>query len=503
MAFSSPGAAGVADGRPVGASVPRANVTIPDDPVPPRFARSTTSEDPLPTFQVLRKREEAPTEKSPLTYREYVYAVAPGTSEEAAARLIRDRFREVERALANVRPGKLVNLAVFDHIFRDKPQRAPLVTLAWKDWKSKEPEVRHPTREGPGHTPTPLASSASTAPSGPPRPSEPAMRSEPVARAEPAIRAEPVRADPAPRPEPVRVEPALRPEPLARAEPVPSPEPIVRAEAPIRSEPPPSEPRTLRRLELQLEVEPVEPVEQAEPPAPAEPLEEPPPAPRVTVEAAPPPPPPPSPAPAARPFASERPVGMEPVPSIVPSGPRLSGDDLLVELFEAFSDLHFLRDSLEGADFVLGLTLEKLPSEVGIVSLFDINNREFVVVRQAGGPRSILLQRLSERAPIQDAAMKTRRAIVVAQAQGVDEAADPRWLSMGVEVRSLICAPVEVAGRYLGLIELINPLDENEFTNGDGHALTYIGQQLAEFVSARGIIIDPELVLDHAKRSGR
>jgi DNA-binding transcriptional MerR regulator len=53
----------------------------------------------------------------------------------------------------------------------------------------------------------------------------------------------------------------------------------------------------------------------------------------------------------------------------------------------------------EGADFVLGLTLEKLPSEVGLVSLFDINKREFIVVRQAGGPRSALCQRQSERSP--------------------------------------------------------------------------------------------------------
>src|SRR5207253_10759039 len=68
-----------------------------------------------------------------------------------------------------------------------------------------------------------------------------------------------------------------------------------------------------------------------------------------------------------------------PPPPAKPGKRRLSGDDLLVELFEACSDLHFVGESLSGAEFILNLTMEKLPSEVGIVSLFDINRREFVV----------------------------------------------------------------------------------------------------------------------------
>jgi hypothetical protein len=178
---------------------------------------------------------------------------------------------------------------------------------------------------------------------------------------------------------------------------------------------------------------------------------------------------------------------------------RLSGEDLLAELFEAFGDLHFLTDSLEGADFVLGLTLEKLPSEVGLVSLFDINKREFVVVRQVGGPRSALCQRQSERAPTATTVMRKRHAVVISDPEGVARAADDRWRAIGVELKSLVCAPVELAGRYLGLIELANPLDGGVFNEGDGNALTYIGQQFAEFVSARGISIDPDLIRERAQ----
>jgi len=178
---------------------------------------------------------------------------------------------------------------------------------------------------------------------------------------------------------------------------------------------------------------------------------------------------------------------------------RASGDELLAELFEAFSDLHFLQDTLTGADFVLALTLEKLPSEVGVVSLFDINKREFVLVRQSGGERSALLSRISEKAPIAQAAMRSHQAVVVPDAASDERAHDERWSQMGVVLKSVICAPVELGGRYLGLIELANPLDGASFTDGDGHALTYIGQQFAEFVAAHGVMTDPDHVMQGVK----
>lgn len=187
---------------------------------------------------------------------------------------------------------------------------------------------------------------------------------------------------------------------------------------------------------------------------------------------------------------NEVPQGIPPAPV---SAPRLSGDDLLAELFEAFSDLHFLRDSIEGAEFVLALTLEKLPSEVGLVSLFDINRREFVVVRQKGG-QSALLSRQPERAPIASTAMRSFRSVVIPDASSDARVDLERWKVIGVVPRSLACAPVELGGRYLGLIELANPLDGEAFTDGDGHALTYIGQQFAEFVAQRGVLVDAEHV---------
>ena len=57
-----------------------------------------------------------------------------------------------------------------------------------------------------------------------------------------------------------------------------------------------------------------------------------------------------------------------------------------------------------------------------------------------------------------------------------DQARDPR---------------IPVEGRP-ELIEIANPLDGGSFDESDGHALTYIGQQLGEFVAQHGVVVDPE-----------
>jgi GAF domain len=432
-------------------------------PAPTPAPTSAPSE---PSFVVIGSREDNPTESSPLTYREYVYAVAQGTPEDEAKSLILGRFAYVRSTLDPTRSGKLINLAVFDHVFQGRPQRRPLVTLTWKDWKGDEPEIRFPQREGQGETPTPLAPRPSSPPQSMPRPA--------LAPAAPAAVAK-LEAKPETKPE---VKPETKPQAPVAAVPAPTP---------VKAEPPPPSVKPSKPAPVAVAAVPSAP-------APARQSAPPPPAPiaraaaaRVAAPAA------PKPAvakPAAAPASSARPAAPK---------KRLGGDDLLAELFEAFGDLHFARDSLEGAEFVLDLTLEKLPSEVGLVSLFDMNKREFVVVRQAGGPRSALCARQPEKAALAGTAMRKRHAIVVADAEGAARAMDDRWRAIGVELKSLVCAPIELSGRYLGLIELANPVDGHAFNEGDGNALTYIGQQFAEFVASRGVIVDAEQIREAAK----
>jgi GAF domain-containing protein len=152
-------------------------------------------------------------------------------------------------------------------------------------------------------------------------------------------------------------------------------------------------------------------------------------------------------------------------------------------------DLHFQRDAIDGADFCLRLALEKLPSRFGVVYLYDIDRREFVVVAIRGSnPPAILLRRTPEAEPILSLAMRRRRAIILT---GQD--LDIHGPVIG-QARNAMLAPVMQVGRFLGAIELVDPEDAVPFTELDANALSYMAEQYAEFVGTRGVVVDPERI---------
>jgi GAF domain-containing protein len=116
--------------------------------------------------RLLYERAEDPTEAAPITYREYAYAVGPRMHTSELRALLDGLFAQVQQALASRPQGKFVQLALFDHVFDAAPERLPLATLAWKDWRGA-PSIQI-------HTPTP--SEAPAAPAAPPAapPSTPA-----------------------------------------------------------------------------------------------------------------------------------------------------------------------------------------------------------------------------------------------------------------------------------------------------------------------------------------
>jgi hypothetical protein len=99
--------------------------------------------------------------------------------------------------------------------------------------------------------------------------------------------------------------------------------------------------------------------------------------------------------------------------------------------------------------------------------------------------------------------MRSTEAVVLPEVKKGDLGSDERWAQMGIEPRSLICAPVEKAGRYLGLLELANPHDGKAFCESDGHAMSYIGQAFGEFLAERGVMLDPDAVVAQAEASAR
>ena len=414
-----------------------------------------------PPTQVIFKREQEPNAASPLTYREYVYAVATNTPEDDAERVLRAQFELVKRALGDRKAGKLVNLAVFDVVFQGKPPVPPLATLVWKDWKG-EPVVEFPRRRPVALQPARVSNRppAGNAPDDIPIP-------QPMPMAATHAPSGPLMAGPPPPalwgPPPVGF-PASNPAilPIAVAAPFFAPQGVPAPAAipqPQQASPP---------NDVALSQPAAIPQRFTPPPG------------RLSAGSA----------------------GLTPNPDR-PSRTfnrapavrgRATGDELITALFEAMHDLHFLRDAIEGAEFCLALALDTLPSRAGLVHLYDIDKREFVIACANGtGTEKLLLKRHSEAEPMLASAMRRRRAIVYANATNEADALTERFEVLG-GAKSLIIAPVMQSGRFLGVIEIINPLDSAPFTEDEGAAVSYIAEQYAEFVASRGVVTDAERI---------
>lgn len=66
------------------------------------------------------------------------------------------RFKELCSEVADAPPGKLVQLAVFDHVFQQRPAHPPLATLTWKDWRG-DPVLQFPLTRPLTQPPGPLS----------------------------------------------------------------------------------------------------------------------------------------------------------------------------------------------------------------------------------------------------------------------------------------------------------------------------------------------------------
>lgn len=381
-----------------------------------------------PPSSLLRRRQEEPTPESPITYRELAYVVEPGVSRGSVEALLWASFRDISRELAD-RPGqKYVQLAVFDHKFEKRPERPPLGTLAWKDWRGN-PVLTFPLFEGAGSA----------------RASVPAPSIKPVAVVRISSSLPPVDAPPAAAPVAVAA-------PVAAAAPAvaPSSEPLKVARTPV----------TLLR-----------PVEAKSDPQAAIPLTR------------------------------------EKVPSNPPGGPRSSrprmaavrrraGEDLIGELFETMHDLHFMHGVADGAEFLLSAVDSVVPCDGVLIHVFDINTQNFVVVRAKGpGTMQVLMHRTPDSDPFLQAVMRRPGSVAFHDVEKDPRVLGPRWDALGIKPTRVLCGPVRQGGRYLGLVEIANPLGDVTFHQTEQNALDYVCEQFAEFLVNRPIVLDADVIL--------
>jgi GAF domain len=494
--------------RPASNAPPRMLV-VPDDPVPPApRAPTDLSVEPerepavvplLPAFEVVRERGEEPRAESPITYREVAYAVKPGTSREQIEALLWARYKDVASAIEARPAGKFVQLAVFDHAFHKRPERPPLATFAWKDWRGS------PVLAFPGFGEAPAGPISQVPPSEarvsmPPAAAPAAPASSQVSAPAEAVAASVVSfpplaiaataaAVPTAVPPPVAVAGSLAATGLLAAPAVASL--VVVESAPVAQlAPAPIAPAPAEAASS--EIAPMAAAAMAAPPVPATP--EPAPAPvksapvlEINFDSTP---------FNAAPRKSSPDSERQSRPRMAVAGRRRAGEDLISELFELMHELHFMRDVAAGAEFVLSVLDEVLPCEGVLIHVFDINTNHFVVVRAKGpNAKSALLQRMPDQDPLALSVMRSPQAISIQETAGDPRFAGKRWETVGVTPKMALCGPVRQGGRYLGLIELVNPAGGAPFHSSELNALDYVCEQFAEFLSKKPIILAADVVL--------
>ncbi len=435
---------------------PAAGITVPADVIPAapavpknlgpvaapqNLTQPSAAIDMPPPSSILRKRQEEPSTESPITYREVAYVVEPGASRGSVEALLWASFRDISRELA-ARPGqKFVQLAVFDHKFDKRPERAPLGTLAWKDWRGN-PVLTFPLFDGsaPARASVPAPSIKPVAvvqisSSNPPAPAAAAVAAAPVAAA--PIAAAPV----APAAADVAAEPVAAAPAPAVAEAVATPAVAVEAPAPAKSEPQAAIPLTREKMPSH-----------------------------------------PSSARSSKPrLAAVR---------------RRAGEDLIGELFETMHDLHFMQGVADGAEFMLAAVESIVPCDGVLIHVFDINSRQFVVVRAKGpGTMQVLLHRTPDTDPFFSAVMRRPGSVAIHDVEKDPRVLGPRWDALGVAPQRALCGPVRQGGRYLGLLEVANPLGDAPFHQTEQNAIDYVCEQFAQFLANRPIVLDADVIL--------
>ncbi len=284
-----------------------------------------------PSWELLHSRDEEPTKDSPLVYRERTYVVRGDTNPAIVEAILSARFEELREELSDRPKGKLVNMAVFDHRWDERPRRPPLLTLQWKDWRG-EPLLAAPGRPAAAVSqPPPQSAVSQPPPASQPAPaptvSQPSAASKPPPAApvsQPPANARPVSQHPAAsQPPPAQPLAQQAAPPVSQVASQPPAPPVSQPPAPPVSQPPASQPQAAvsQPPPAPLSQRPAPPVSQ--PPANARPVSQPPaasqpPAPPSQPVVAPPPSQPPAASPPSQPPAASQPPAPPSQPVVAP-----------------------------------------------------------------------------------------------------------------------------------------------------------------------------------------
>jgi tetratricopeptide (TPR) repeat protein len=163
-------------------------------------------------------------------------------------------------------------------------------------------------------------------------------------------------------------------------------------------------------------------------------------------------------------------------------GDRRSGDRL-IGLFEALHAVRCCTDAMEAAALVVQIARDALDAEAGLVHLYDIAAREYVVSAALGAHhQAVVGTRTPESDPLLERAQHETAAVTANRLGNGRMLAGERWRIVGAK-RSVVCAPAQFDGVIYGAVELVDPKGRATFDVRDQDALTYVGERIAEFLA--------------------
>jgi GAF domain len=172
----------------------------------------------------------------------------------------------------------------------------------------------------------------------------------------------------------------------------------------------------------------------------------------------------------------------------------LPPEELVVELFERFHELHFLPALADGLRFAAEEISRFTASGVVFVHVFDLDKNQFVLVSARGkNAGSLELTRTSGKDPLFVGVLRRAEIATFPNFRAEPRFDAERFAEAGVHRGPALVGPILEAGRYLGVIEVAAP-DSGRYTNTEIHALDYMTTQLAKYLSSRPIVLDADVL---------
>ncbi|MEM1347054.1 MAG: GAF domain-containing protein [Myxococcota bacterium] len=160
-------------------------------------------------------------------------------------------------------------------------------------------------------------------------------------------------------------------------------------------------------------------------------------------------------------------------------------ENILEDIFLEIQVIHEDKMAMEEVvNFILDMAMEKVPAESGAVLFADVNGQELYFA-SARGPKANEIMQFRVPMGIGVAGFCAREGVSLAIS---DAQRDPRFYakisqSLSYDTQSVACAPIQLEGRVYGCLELVNRAGGTTFSSNEVNALTYIGNQLAQYIN--------------------